>query len=363
MNNKILHVSCGGLGHGGVSAVIFSIVEALHDRFDFDCVVFKKHCEREPLFEKYGRLFRINAYNDDGKRHLFELLVRPFRMYFGIYRICRNNGYHAIHCHNNTDEGICLLAAKHAGVPIRIAHSHNTMSPKKKSFILKISECLNRKLIARAATERVGCSKAACAGFFGEAESKVIFNAVDLSRFSLSNRVPHDRLTFIHVGRYTYLKNQEMVLDIFQKIHRAVPDCRLLMVGFGEDKEKLEQKMHTLHLEDAVEMIPGDKVKVEEMYAVSDYMIFPSKIEGFGIVLIEAQAMGIPCIDSEAVQKEADAGLLTYIRLDEGADVWADKILGYIKENKKVDETALKERLMQYSSETIGEQYALVYKG
>ena len=42
MKRKVLHISCGGLGSGGVSSVIFSIVKELHNRFDFECIVFKK---------------------------------------------------------------------------------------------------------------------------------------------------------------------------------------------------------------------------------------------------------------------------------------------------------------------------------
>ena len=363
MKDKILQVSCGGLGYGGVSAVIFSIVEMLHDQFDFDCVVFKKHCERESLFQKYGKLFRIPAYNDDGRRHILELIIRPWRMYWGIYKICRNNNYHAIHCHNNTDEGFCLLAAKHAGVPVRIAHSHNTPSPKKKSFIVKISEYFNRKLIAYAATDRIGCSEAACLSFFGKVKSKVIYNAVDLNKYKISDCINHDKLTFIHVGRYTYQKNQEMVIRVFQRINQSIPRSQLLLVGFGENKEKLEKLICELHLESTIQMIPGNQVDVSKMYAISDYMIFPSNYEGFGIVLIEAQAMGIPCFVSEAIQKEADVGLLTYIRLDAGVEVWADTILKYIKEERKIDKENLEKQLYQYSNEAIGRQYASIYEG
>ena len=132
MNEKVLHVSCGGLGYGGVSSVILSIVESLHDTFEFGCVVFNSRGGREKIFEKYGNIYRINAYSVNGKRKISEIIFRPFRLYSGIKRICRDNHYDVIHCHNNTEEGICLLAAKHAGIPIRIAHSHNTTSPKKR---------------------------------------------------------------------------------------------------------------------------------------------------------------------------------------------------------------------------------------
>lgn len=363
MKDKILHVSCGGLGHGGVSAVIFSIVETLHNQFDFDCVVFKKHCEREPLFLKYGKLFRISAYNDDGKRHFLELLIRPWRIYWGVFEICKCNGYRVIHCHNNMEEGVCLLAAKHAGVPIRIAHSHNTNSPRKKNLIVKIREYLNRKLILYAATDRIGCSEVAGFNFFGNTEFKVIYNSVNLDKYKISNRIDHEKMTFIHVGRYTYPKNQEMVIKVFKKINQTIQNSQLLLVGFGEDKEKLKKLVCELHLEKTIHMIPGDQVEISKVYAVSDYMIFPSKFEGFGIVLIEAQAMGLPCFVSEAIQKEADAGLLKYIQLNAGDEVWADTILKYIKEERSIDKEKLEKKLCQYSNEVIGKQYASIYEG
>lgn len=363
MKERILHVSCGGLGHGGVSAVIFSIVETLHEQFDFDCVVFKKKCEKENQFVQYGRLFRINAYNDDGKRHLGELLFRPWRMFWGVYKICKTEKYKAIHCHNNSDEGFCLLAAKCAGVPIRIAHSHNTQSPKKRNGIIKVYEYLNRRLMMYAATDFVGCSEAACESFFGSVDSKVIFNAVELNKFHTAKRIPHECLTFIHVGRYTFQKNQQMVISIFQRINHVIPNSKLLLVGFGEDKEKLENQIHNLKIDDKVQLIPGNQVDVSKMYAIADYMIFPSVYEGFGIVLIEAQAMRLPCFVSEAVQREADAGLLTYISLDSGVEVWANTILNYIKENKVIDVERLNKNLYKYSNESIGKQYAMIYRG
>lgn len=364
MKEKVLHISCGGLGHGGISTVIFSIVETLHEQFDFDCVVFHGHGEREKLFQKYGRLFRIQTYTRSGKRKFFELLVRPIKLYYGTYKICKNNPYRAIHCHNNEDEGFCLLAAKRAGVPVRIAHSHNTASPKKKNTVTQMREWVNRKLIQYAATDRIGCSQKACEDFFGESKNtKVVYNAVDLSRYCANERTPHEKLTFIHVGRYTYQKNQEMAIRVFDKIRREKPNSRLLLVGYGEDKEKLEQQIQELGLESSVELIPGGQADVKELYAISDYMIFPSNYEGFGIVLIEAQAMGIPCFVSEAVQEEADVGLLTYIRLDKGDDGWARAILDYINKPKEVDVDMVASNLQKYSNEAIGKQYASVYKG
>ena len=89
MKRKVLHVSAGGLSTGGVGSVIFSIVKELYAQIDFHCVVFEREYDQEKDFENYGKLHRIKCYPKNGKRNYLELLQRPFRLYFGIRRICK----------------------------------------------------------------------------------------------------------------------------------------------------------------------------------------------------------------------------------------------------------------------------------
>lgn len=363
MKKRILQVSCGGLGRGGISTVIFSIVEPLKNEFEFDCVVFKKKCEREILFEKIGNLYRINTYNNDGKFRILELLIRPLVLYAGIKRICKNSSYDAIHCHNLNDIGVCLLAAKHAGVKIRIAHSHNTSSSRKKNCFIKLQERFNRLLIKASATECISCSDAAGNSYFREIPYNVIYNSIDLKEFAPKEKKIHSDTVFINVGRYTYQKNQEFVIHIFNIIKKHIKESKLYLVGYGEDQEKLSNMIKLYNLEDSVLLVPGNRVDVKEFYDKSDYMIFPSRYEGFGIALLEAQAKLIPCFVSEAVQKEVDVGLLEYISLNNSPEFWAKYILDYIKNGKLVDEDMVNKNLKRYSIDSIKECYARIYRG
>ena len=117
------------------------------------------------------------------------------------------------------------------------------------------------------------------------------------------------------------------------------------------------------NLEDSVLLVPGNRVDVKEFYDKSDYMIFPSRYEGFGIALLEAQAKLIPCFVSEAVQKEVDVGLLKYISLNNSPEFWAKYILDYIKNGKLVDEDMVNKNLKRYSIDSIKECYAKIYRG
>ena len=199
--------------------------------------------------------------------------------------------------------------------------------------------------------------------FFGDIEYNVIFNSVNLEKFAPKMSKNNDDLTFIHVGRYTYQKNQEFIIKIFYNSKKKIKKSRLMLVGFGEDKEKLIKLVNELNLSESVFFIPGDNRDISKIYDEADYMIFPSIYEGFGIVLLEAQSKRIPCFVSEAIQKEVDVGLLNYINLSESEEEWAEKILLYINKKCKINDNTISENLKKFSINTICEQYANIYGG
>lgn len=363
MKRKVLHVSCGGLGHGGISTVIFSIVENLHEKFDFDCVVFKKRCDREELFLRYGNIHRINCYNT-GKRSYFELIFRPFILFHGIYKTCKKNKYDIIHVHNNYDEGICLFAAKCAGVKIRISHSHISQTPNKITLMAKLHNFLNLILVNKYSTHRVGCSETACKDYFKKGNYRVIFNSIDLEKYKYNAKIKKDNNLFIHVGRYSYSKNQEFVIKTFKEIIRFIPEAKLKLIGFGHDEEKLKRIVRELDLNDNIMFVPGEKTDVSKEYDKAKYMIFPSLFEGFGIVLIEAQSKGIKCyVSKEAIQKEVDAGLLIFISLKKSPEEWAKLIVDDINNDDNIDNLKIMDNLSRFSSSTISKQYEELYEG
>ena len=354
---KVLHVSYGGLGFGGVSSVIFSIVEPLFTKFDFGCVVFQKKCEREGEFEKYGKIHRIKCYS--GK--FFEKIFRNFIMYKGIYKICKENKYDVIHVHNQSDAGIVLKAAAKAGVKNRIVHSHNTTSTKKQSFFKKLMASKNLKLINKYSTAKVGCSKKACDDFFKADDCSVIYNSIDLNKFNLNLRVPHEGVRFIHVGRFCAQKNQQFLLKVFNEVRKTIKNATLKLIGFGEDEELLKSQIKNLGLEGCVELTTGNNDFVAKSFYQSDYMIFPSKFEGFGIVLLEAQASGCFCFVSNEIQSEADCGLIKKISLSKDEKTWADIIIEQIK-SFNVNYSGLNNKLKAYDKGEIAKEYAKLYE-
>ncbi len=367
MNSKthILQIPSSGFGIGGVSSVILSILEQLHTRFDFTCLVFDKQIgAREHIAKRYAQLHRVKwCYAPYAWYRWFVIMLRPFTLYWVVYKLCKQNHYQVIHCHNGYDQWICLLAAKHAGVKIRIAHSHNTKSPACISWMRRAYNRFAVCVINQYATTRIGCSKQACLDFFGaDVSTQTIYNAVDLTKFDIKKHTPFQNKRFIHVGRYTYQKNQEFVLNVFYLLKKQSPDSTLALVGSGGNKTALENQIKRLHLEDCVQLVDGRTTDVSIQYAQADYMIFPSHYEGFGIVLIEAQAMGIHCFVSESIQPDVDVGLMTFLDLTSGPAKWADVVADYIKQHNQFEIPNRKE-LGKFDPQNIAMQYQKIYEG
>lgn len=358
---KVLHISYGGLGNGGVASVIISIVENLADYFDFGCVTFPSGNERKHIVERYSKVYCINCYNKKGWRKVFELLCRPFVMYSGVKKICQSEHYDIIHCHIGFDMVYCLLAAKHAGVKKRIAHSHNTKSPQKPTLSKRLLIKIQRYFINRLATHRVGCSSLACEAMFEDFDARVIFNSVNLQDFPWE-RTAHKGLSIVNVGRFDFPKNQSFVIDIAKVLKEKGIDFNIRLVGFGHDEAMLKNKVAQLNLSSCVSFVDGRKADIHSEYAKADIMVFPTRYEGFGIVLLEAQASGCYCISSDVVPDETNVGLMKMLSLTLSAEQWAEKILDYWNKHIEHKPEEVQERLKQFCPKTIAQQYSDLYE-
>ena len=115
--------------------------------------------------------------------------------------------------------------------------------------------------------------------------------------------IPQDAFVVGHVGRFTYAKNQAFLLEIFAELLKQKSNARLLMVGEGELERELRQKVQSLKTENQV-VFTGVRTDVDKLYSAMDVFCLPSFYEGLPVVLVEAQANGLPCVVSEQVTSE-----------------------------------------------------------
>lgn len=348
---RILYV-LSGLAAGGTEAFVMNVVSALDK-------------------SKYDITF-VLALDDNGQTHQFRedeslaLGVTIYRTcdlynikcwvrhYIKLLHILRTKGpFDVIHCNMDLFNGINLLAAKKAGIPIRICHSHNSESQYSTNFIKKAAarsyRIFMRQLIHKYATVKLGCSKVANAYLYGSNWEKdqtchVLYNGIDLEKFkNIQSKKKDDKIHLMTVGRFDAQKNPVFLFEILKELVKLRNDFHFQWVGVGNEFEHIKEMIAKEKLENVIELL-GKRRNVPELMADNQYFLLPSKFEGLGIVLIEAQATGLHCFASDRVPTEVDAGLCNYYPLTWSAEKWAEEINSYIncQEKKVIDENLLK---------------------
>ncbi len=359
---KILQIGYGSLAKAGIQAVIMTIVRGLHTEMDFDVLLTsEKQGYYDKEFEKYGKIYRIKCDTDTYGllRRYCSYALRPLRQFIYAYKLIRKNQYDIIHCHSGMEGGAMFLAAKAAGARVIIAHSHNTASFEKRSFFSKIYRWISKRIIHLTATKRIGASSEANAYLFGQDDCMVIDNPVDLKSFvEIKKTSICDHLEITHVGRYSYQKNQTFLLDISTELKKRQIPFHLNLVGFGDDENLLKITVLERGLETEVDFLPADS-NIPLLMSKSDLFIFPSRFEGLGIALIEAQAAGVKCIASDVVPKETDVGLCKYVSLSSPVSIWVDECLSMYEDQSHYKLNF--DLLGKFGVDTVVENYRRLY--
>lgn len=300
---------------GGVESVIMNYYRHL-DRtkvqFDFICDEDSTRIPYDEIKKLGGRVFLVPKY---------QKLPKYLK---ALEELFRKNHYRIVHSNVNTLSVFSLYAAKKAGVPVRISHSHSTSNPKewKRNIIKNILRPFSKKY----ATDYFACSELAGRYLFGDktfdqGKVKIIHNAIDLDKFKfdpvarkkLRKELGIDDKTIVigHVGRFVQTKNHQFLIYTFKKYHNKNPNAKLLLIGTGPLEEKIKAKVKKHNLEDSV-LFLGQRNDTNKLYSVMDIFCLPSLYEGLPVAGIEAQAAGLPCVYSDKVTIEADAANNAY---------------------------------------------------
>lgn len=248
--------------------------------------------------------------------------------------------YRIVHSHIDAMSYLPLLAAKKAGVPVRIAHSHSTSIDRDLKYPLK--QCF-RFLLPGAATHMCSCGEQAGLFLFRKSRFDILPNAIDPMVFRFDEDVRAikrkelnigDRFVVGHVGRFSYPKNHLFLLRIFSELLSSVPDSLLMLVGSGEKEEEIRQNVRALGLEDKV-LFLGSRSDTAQLYQAMDAFVLPSLFEGVPVVGIEAQFAALPCFFSEKVPREvAFTNRCKFMSLDLPCEKWAEQIAAERKNSR-----------------------------
>ena len=331
MAARVLHILSSTM-RAGVAVMVMNMYRELdREQIQFDFVAHELGDDDfgAEIEQLGGRVFRIPFLSKAGMSGF----VRQIRDIIELH-----GPYAAVHAHTDYQSGFCALAAKQAGVPVRICHAHSdTRYIRSPLFVLK--KLLGRALIDRNATRRCACSENAALSTFGRRAVQrgrvtVIPNGIDLSGFAdCPPETKAELLLKCHadetsrvigcVGRLSPEKNPGFVLDIAAEARIAGLNMRFVFIGTGVLLDELSRRAGQLGLADTVCFL-GVRSDVAQLMQCLDLVIVPSYTEGFSLAALEAQAAGTPVLVSSGVPDAADMGLGLFhaLPLSSGASAW-----------------------------------------
>ncbi|MDR1533911.1 MAG: glycosyltransferase [Planctomycetota bacterium] len=317
----------------GVTRYILENWRFLADEFVFDFATRSPALDfAEEALAKGGRLHRLSGTSGENEeRFIWEM------------EAILDSGYAAVHLHTSFWSGfLAERLARERGTPVIAVHAHSTMAdledPGEREAAVRLHERLKREFTPELATHFCACSAAAAAWLFGpqidRGRIRILKNAVDLDKFAFNPGVRErvrkelglgDSPVLGYAGRFSYQKNPEMLLEIFRLVQIRNPRARLLLAGDGPRLEPVRRLAGELSLTGKA-LFLGRRGDVAELLQAMDVFLLPSRFEGLGLALVEAQAAGLRCLASERVPVEAKlTPLLTFLPLDPG--VWAEAAL------------------------------------
>ena len=316
---------------GGVESVVMNYYRHINrEKIQFDFI-----CDNDSTDIPYEEIEKLG-----GKVILIPPYQKIIKYHKELKKVLKDGKYKIVHSHINTLSVFSLFAAKSAGVPVRIAHSHSTTNKKekKKNLLKQVLRPFSKVF----ATDYMCCSELAGRWLFGNKEYDngnvyLLNNAIDLDKFKYDEEkrkekrkelnIEDNTLVIGHVGRFVEQKNHRFLIDIFHEVHKQKENSILLLAGQGPLMEEMKEKVKILGIEDSVKFL-GQRNDVSELYNVMDLFLFPSLYEGLGMVLIEAQANGLPCIASTEVPKIAKFSQnVSFLKLKSSVNVWCEEII------------------------------------
>ena len=255
----------------------------------------------------------------------------------------KHKEYRIIHVHQDCMSGVILKVALKNNVPVRIAHCHSASQDKNIKYPVK---WIYKRNIGKYATNLLACGEKAGKWMFNGAPFEIINNAIDAGKYRYNEdirkeqrriwNIPEDEIVIGHVGRFSYPKNHDFLIDVFSEILKK-KDVRFMLVGDGSLKGKIEEKVKKLGIEDKV-VFTGLRSDVPDILQAFDIFVFPSIYEGFPVALLEAQASGLQCFTSDRVSQECTVtDLVKVVSLEDGPKAWADAIVKDIKKENRID--------------------------
>ena len=331
---RILNVTTALRAAGIESFIINNYRRIDRDKVQFDFLVMRNKNEYYDAEVKMlgGEKFTIET---TLKNSFLKALQESYKLYQFLKK---HKVYKIVHIHYTTPLKVFyLLAAKKAGVKVRIYHSHSAEISGKSGYKYIIYE-LCRKRMKSWGTYFFACSKAAAKWMYPDemissGRVEIIKNGIDTERFRFSEESRkkirteynlEDSFIVINTGRFTEQKNQKFSIKMFSELKKSKRNAVLMLLGDGDLLDDCKKYAYSLGCDDVIFL--GVKNNVEEYLSAADCYVMPSLYEGLPVAAIEAQCSGLPCILSKNITDEvAISEKVLFLPIDDVA-YWVDAV-------------------------------------
>lgn len=320
----------------GVAAVVLNYYQYLEkDKVIFDFMVNEEVDKevREALEENGSSIYRMPSLE----------LKNYFQYQMELKRFFQEHSeYSIVHGHIPNAAAFYLKAAKEANVLVRIVHSHNSMGADK--AWKRIRNRILSQIGILYATDYMACGEKAARYLYGKEKKEIYLmrNAIDSHKFryqqntrqKMRERLGWEQNYVIgNIGRFCPQKNQEFLLRVFREVYQRDKTARLLLVGDGEKRNKIEKWIKEKGYQNII-VCTGVTRDVNSYLQAMDIFVLPSRYEGVPIAALEAQAAGLFCLVSTEVTREIQTEYTQYLPLEDGAKEWAEVLLKRKKEKR-----------------------------
>lgn len=362
-----------GLARGGTDTFVVNLCRGIDkERFELTIVnpATSEHClVREPEIIAEGwEIVRTSPLNG---------LWSKLKHFWKLFWILKKGKFDVFHTNVDLFNGPQLFIAWLAGVPMRICHSHNTNQQKAlvqgNTMSVRIYQGLMRWMCWTFSNRRIGCSEMAMDFLFKGKDWKqnlypiVINNGIDISLYRKKIDVEGKKqelgitakYNITAVGKIAPQKNPIFIAKSFVELCKLRDDCDLVWVGDGNLRTECEEIFMQNGVQNRVHFF-GQRSDVNEILQCCNLFFMPSSFEGLGIVIIEAQAAGLPCLVSTEVPQEANCGGCFYKSLNDSKADWASAMSDLL--DKKIELKVKETDMQKFSINYMVEQMQQVFK-